>query len=362
MARKPGSSSSSNRASPIEKAQQAFAIAAALGVAVAAIFFFQGESEPQLSDQGRLVGQVIDMQGFVELRPRRARSFRQLGNGEAIYAEQMLRTGPGATVDIDFQPGPTLRLMENSRLVAEIDPTRNEKTQATLLAGRVKVVADAESGGFTLWREGRLLGLQSPDLAAELDEVPLIRVPEKVMGIDGPADAEAELALGSAPVVPLPTGGTPLNPSGSAPGVTAGSPPVTNSSPAQTLPGNSLPAATRAAPTPTVAISAISDATLSDSEIRETVRKQGGGFQKCYIAMVNRMTQASATAAQLPRGEVKLSFRILPSGKSADVKIQSAPFQDEVFNRCVIEAMSRVVFRGFSGSAIQINEFPISLQ
>jgi len=352
LARKPGSSSSSSRASPIEKAQQAFAIAAALGVAVAAIFFFQGESEPQLSDQGRMVGQVIDMEGFVELRPRRARSFRQLGNGEAIYAEQLLRTGPGATVDIDFQPGPTLRLMENSRLVAEIDPTRNEKTQATLLAGRVKVIADAESGGFTLWREGRLLALQSPDLTAELDEVPLIRVPEKVMGIDGPADAEAELALGSAPVVPLPTGSTPTTPSppGSAPGATAGSPPAVNS----------IPAATRAAATPTAA--ALSDATLSDSEIRETVRKQGGGFQKCYIAMVNRMTQASATAAQLPRGEVKLSFRILPSGKSAEVKIQSAPFQDEVFNRCVIEAMSRVLFRGFSGSAIQINEFPISLQ
>lgn len=358
MARKPGSSSSSGRASPIEKAQQAFAIAAALCVAVAAIFFFQGESEPQVSDQGRMVGQVINMDGFVEMRPRRSRSFRQLGNGEAIYAEQMLRTGPGASVDIDFQPGPTIRLLENSRLVAEIDPTRNEKTQATLLAGRVKVIADAESGGFTLWRDGRLLALQSPDLAAELDEVPLIRVPEKVMGIDGPADAEAELALGSAPVVPLPTGGTPPSPSGSAPGsapgLAAGSPPATNS-----LPANSLPAAPRAAPTPTAALS---DATLSDGEIRETVRKQGGGFQKCYIAMVNRMTQASATAAQLPRGEVKLSFRILSSGKSADVKIQSAPFQDEVFNRCVIEAMSRVLFRGFSGSAIQINEFPISLQ
>lgn len=337
----------------MEKAQQAFAIAAASGVAIAAIFFFQSESEPQLADQGRMVGQVTNLEGFVELRPRRARSFRQLGNGEAIFAEQVLRTGPGAFVDIDYQPGPSLRLMENSRLVAEIDPTRNEKTQATLLAGRVKVIANAEAGGFTLWRDGRLIDLQSADLAHALDEVPLIRVPEQVVGVDGPADAEAELALGSAPVVPLPSGGAPSNPAMN---------PVTTPSAPRTPPGGNPPAATGLASPPAPAVSQASDASLSDSEIRDTVRKQGGGFQKCYIAMVNRMTQSSTAAAQLPRGEVKMSFRILPSGKSADVKIQSAPFQDEVFNRCVIEAMSRVLFRGFSGSAIQINEFPITLQ
>lgn len=300
------------------------------------------------------------MEGLVELRPRRSRSFRQLGNGESIYSEQLLRTGAGASVDIDFKPGPNLRLLENSRLVTEIDPTRAEKTHATLLTGRVKVIGNTEAGGFTLWRDGRPIDLNT-DLTSALHDVPLIRVPEKAVGIDGPADAETELALGSAPVVPLPPNGPSASSSPTAPSTSSGSQAASGSKNLPSTSTGSAPAPSSPAPT-SPGDARPSASSLNDEEIRDTVRKQGGGFQKCYIAMVNRMTQSSATASQLPRGEVKLSFKIQPSGKSAEVKIQSTPFQDDVFNRCVIEAMSRVLFRGFSGPTIQINEFPIALQ
>lgn len=100
------------------------------------------------------------------------------------------------------------------------------------------------------------------------------------------------------------------------------------------------------------------NSTLTNDDIRNQIKTQAGGFQRCYLAMTHRV----AGARELPRGTLKFSLLIESSGKTKDIKLKTNPFNDSLFEQCATDALKRVSFRSFQGAAIPVAEVQVQLE
>jgi hypothetical protein len=300
------------------------------------------------SSSGPLVGEIQTVEGQVLIRPPRGTRFEAAKPGP-YQAESVIQTQAASAAVIEFRPGPTIRLLENSRLVAELDSSRDGAMQVTILAGEVSVLNPGTNPLFTLLHNGISVPFRDGEVPLRRT-VPLIEV--------GPADDETtaatndleekieiekETEAATAPTVDLET----LNPSavpGALPTATPNEDPRVKTLPAKEV-GNGL-----------------IRSTLTNDDIRTQLRAQAGSFQKCYVTMVNRMSESGVSAGALPKGEVSVAFKILPIGKVEEARVKKSPFKDSTFDRCVTEALGRLRFRQFQGAAIPIGDFPITLE
>lgn len=308
----------------------------------------QSGTAPEMT--GAIIGQIQSVEGQVEIRPPRGTQFYP-AVVQPLVAEAVVQTQSASAAVIEFQSGPTIRLLANSRLVAELDPTRDNTTHATLIAGEFTVLNPGTSETFSISQNGVPIDYKS---GASPRKVPLIPVTE-----DGNATAphaselsetenttaEIESELATMP----PSEPPPLTPT---PEPKAASIDTTKTEPKE-------------------ADSSLLRSTLTNDDIRSQMKAQAGGFQKCYVSMVNRKSEAASAASsetphqeaeELPRGEVLVSFKILASGKVEEGAVVRSPFGDELFERCVAEALGRIRFRPFQGATIPVAEFPIVLE
>lgn len=320
-----------------------------------------GDLAPSVRTQemtGPVIGQIQAVEGQVEIRPPRGTHFFP-ATVQPLVAEAVVQTQAASAAVIEFQSGPTIRLLANSRLVAELDPTRENTVHATLLSGEFTVLNPGTSDSFTISHNGVVIDYKTD---TSTRKVPLIPVTDEAISPETPQDgelaeqensaaeiaekmeAEKESELATMPATEVPTldAKTPSTPATDA-----------------------TEAAKKDVREGTVAESSLLRSTLTNDDIRTQMKAQAGGFQKCYVSMVNRMTESSTATegtGELPRGEVVVSFKILASGKVEEGRVVSSPFEDELFGRCVVEALNRIRFRPFQGATIPVAEFPIVLE
>ncbi len=297
---------------------------------------------PGSSSRGISVGEIQSVEGQVLIRPPRGMRFEVARPGP-YFAESVLQTQAASAAVIEFRPGPTLRLLENSRLVAEIDSSRDGAIQVTVLAGEVAVLNPGANPLFTLLHNGVSIPFRNGETPMPRT-VPLIELGPTIdettvqtSDLEEKIEIEKESEAQAAPTVDLET----LVPAATA--TPQGDPRV-----------KSLPEKNAA--------NSLLRSTLTNDDIRTQLRAQAGSFQKCYVTMVNRMSESGVSAGALPKGEVSVAFKILPIGKVEDAVVKKSPFKDSTFERCVSEALGRLRFRQFQGAAIPVGDFPITLE
>lgn len=291
---------------------------------------------------GPIVAEIQTVEGQVLIRPPRGTRFEPATAGP-LRAESVVQTQAASAAVIEFRPGPTLRLLENSRIVAEIDTSRDGAIQATVLAGEVSVLNPGTNPLFVLLHQGREINFRD-GVTPMPRMVPLIQIGETLEpGLETEAsqdlqeklEIESETELATAPTVDL-EALDPVDPR------------------QKTLPKKATPAGKKQM--------GLLGSTLTNDDIRTQVRSQAGSFQKCYVTMVNRMSEAGARVGSLPRGEIIVSFKILSTGKTEAARVLKSPFKDQIFERCITQALERLRFRQFQGATIPIAEFPIVLE
>lgn len=305
-------------------------IAAVVGFATAlAIFNMLKRCDGRPSGGLKPIGEITAVEGSVERRTPGAVNIETVPGPRPLYHQDLLVTQRASTATITLTPdGPTLRLNENTRFIAEIDATRHGAFIGTLLDGTLSVLNSGRKGLFRLFREGREIPLES----AERRLVPVI-----------PAE-------GTAPSSQAAVGGTPSPMTG---GII-----ITATSPSEEAqptpkPESTAPQAANSA-SPLEAESEI----LTNDDIIKTLRGQTGFFQRCYLGFIHR----SGSNASSQSGKVTLRFKIQPSGKVSDASILRSDFRDSTLNNCVREVLERARFKIFRGPAVPVEEFPISLQ
>lgn len=328
------------------------AIAAALVASYAMSRFLFSPTESSTPDTGqvtraenaRAVGQLQSVEGTVLIKAPRSAHVAPAQVGPVV-AEATIQTQAASAAVIEFTPGPTLRLLENTRLVTEIDPTRDGVIHATLLSGEVTVLNPGANSNFVLQRDGIALDYTSGKVART---VPLIQLESDqraapALDLQEKMELERESEMTSMPTTDI----QPAEPD--APSAVSKNEEKRNAQGERT---------------------GLLRSTLTNDDIRTQVKAQAGSFQKCYVTMVNRMTEDAKPAsvrsqdkkAALPRGEMRVAFKILSAGKVTEARVLSSPFQDSIFDRCISEALQRLRFRGFQGATIPVGEFPISLE
>jgi hypothetical protein len=313
---------------------------------------------------GPVIGQIQAVEGQVELRPPRGTQFFP-ARPQSLVAEALIQTKAASAAVIEFREGPTLRLLPNSRLVAELDPTLENTVHATLLAGDFIILNPGSSKTFTISQNGINLDNRTHGSDRRVPLVPMTdtalapqptehQEPDKMGNqeflaaeITEKLEAEKESELATMPTVDVATSG------------------LQNRK--LELGGNSASNAAIAAQNKSrekaKLDSSLLRSSLTNDDIRTQIKAQAGGVQKCYVSMVNRMSEASdRNSGELPRGEIIVAFKIFSSGKIDDGRVVNSPFQDQLFNRCVVEALHRVRLRPFEGAAIPVSEFPILLE
>ena len=288
-----------------------------------------------------VIGEIQSVTGEVQRRLPGNVDIETIHGSSSLYSQEMIFTqnAPSQAV-LTFKGGLSLRLTENSRFVAEVDASKKDAIIGTLLNGSVNILNIGTPGLFRLYQNGH--------------EVALTTIEEKPMVALIPANTAPE--NGSEPLRHAGPGAEP----GLVISATQVEEPIANATPnadSEVAGGGGQ---------------ATSD-NLTNDDIIHQLRGQMGFFQRCYLTFLHR-TQANASGSPSsgsgsaggggigPTGTIVAGFRILPSGKVSDVKIARSDFSDGILNRCVTEVIERTQFKAFQGTAIPVQEFPITLQ
>lgn len=340
-----------------KRIRQVVSIAVSVLAALAMATYLETNGTPtedtSVASDGAVVGELQSFEGNVQIRPPRSTRFFSATTGPLV-AESQIQTNNASAAVIEFRPGPTIRLLANSRLVAEIDPSRDGVINATLIAGEFTVLNPGNSTTFTISQNGVPLKYQDGQIVRTVPLIPVTADPDNLAAEDSAADVaekleadrDAELSTVSQPEAPQPIG----NPGDQTDRTSATSSAAKN---AMTNAGDGNVGLIRS--------------TLTNDDIRSQVKSQAGSLQKCYVTMVNRMSETpdsplGKSKGELPRGEIRVSFKILSSGQVEEPRVLQSPFQDQTFERCTAEALGRMRFRPFLGPTIPVGDFPIVLE
>ncbi len=83
---------------------------------------------------------------------------------------------------------------------------------------------------------------------------------------------------------------------------------------------------------------------LSQDEVQGTLQKHKPMFFKCYTQLLQKTPGIT--------GQITLSFVIEKNGKISQPEIPTSSISDAKFRSCLLEALSRVEFRAFSGDPV----------
>ncbi len=114
---------------------------------------------------------------------------------------------------------------------------------------------------------------------------------------------------------------------------------------------SALPSQTLSAGKPSPGAS--SGESLSQEDIQGTLQKHKPMFFKCYTQLLQKTPGIT--------GQVSFAFVIEKSGKISQAEISNSTMNDAKFRVCLLEALSRVDFRAFSGDPIS-TVFPLKFE
>jgi len=92
---------------------------------------------------------------------------------------------------------------------------------------------------------------------------------------------------------------------------------------------------------------------LSQDDVQATLQKHKPMFFKCYTQLLQKTPGVT--------GQVTLAFVIEKSGKISQPEITNTSISDPQFRSCLLEALSRVEFRAFSGDPVS-TIFPLKFE
>jgi hypothetical protein len=274
-----------------------------------------------------VIGKIQDLRGEVEHQLPRSTEQTRIDGTAPLHEQEHVLTLNQSEATIAFNGGASLRLLENSRLVAERDAIRPDSIIATLLEGDVNVLNPGRAGALRVYKDGQELNL----MAKNTKMVPVIKM--------GPG--QVNTAIGSGP--------------GSGP----------ESTPANTIVASTPDETAEAAATPPRHLPAKRSGrsgptdTLTNEDITRQLRSQTSFFQRCYLTYMNRIKDKSKPAGG---GTITVGFTIQSNGKTSGVKVVRSDFQDQTLQKCVTDVVTRTSFKSFGADPIPVLEFPISLQ
>lgn len=92
---------------------------------------------------------------------------------------------------------------------------------------------------------------------------------------------------------------------------------------------------------------------LSQEDVQGTLQKHKPMFFKCYTQLLQKTPGVT--------GQVNLAFVIEKTGKISQPEITNSSITDAKFRSCLLEALSRVEFRAFSGDPVS-TVFPLRFE
>lgn len=279
-------------------------------------------SDLQADKNLKKIGEIQSVTGQVERRLPKSVKIETVPGPRSLHNQDLIITqNDSSAVLILGSSGTTLKLGENTRFIAELDPAHQDALIGTLLDGSAQVLNPGKSDSFRLFRDGREIALENLNRTL----VPVI-----------PAESQTPPAVQAT----------------ATPGLI-----ITATRPDEPT-GSPRPAATPI--TSGEDENATSREVLTDQDIIRQLRGQTGFFQRCYLNYIHRNQKPGAEVG--PGGTVIVSFVIQSNGKVTEAKIVRSDFKDSTLHNCINEVIGRTLFKGFKGNPIPVLEFPISLQ
>lgn len=321
-------------------------VAAAIGLAtsLAAFNALKNCSSPIGTRTETQIGRFSAIEGQVERRAQSTTSMETVPNPRPLYNQDLIITQKTSSATIQLEPdGPTLKLNENSRFVAERDASRSGAFIGVLLDGSLNVLNPGRAGSFRLFKNGYEITSENMDQK----EIPIIT--------NQPTDNSnaATTTPGTSSPTPQPIVITPTQRI-----ETIATPPTINSD-SISASGSISSAVSSGASSPPHEV-------LTNEEIIHSMKMQTGVFQRCYLNYIHRLGVNSAKKPSdspvSQSGILTLSFTIQNSGKVTNAKIAKAEFGDSILHNCVTEVTERTRFKAFKGDPVPVLEFPITLQ
>lgn len=283
----------------------------------ALILIGRSKPDPVLAHPGPAngIGTVELIVGRADRRRPQTLDFALLAEGSPVFSGELIVAREASQVTLKFDGGASIRLQPGARVVSERDSSLQNAVLVTLLEGDADILATGAARSFRLFKNGRDLTNSKPGASLE----PVL--------VSGGARTFTKTKTEPAVI-------------------------VTASTPADT-------------PTPAPPVGHMSDETggtvsadsLSNDEIRRSLKSAGGFFQRCYLTYLNRVKNPPSNTTL-----VTVGFVISNSGKVRDAKIVRTDFNDAVLNNCILETVERTPFRAFKANDIPVLEFPIELR
>ncbi|MCM2280726.1 MAG: AgmX/PglI C-terminal domain-containing protein [Bdellovibrionaceae bacterium] len=287
------------------------------------------------SDSGTMhaitVGQVRASEGEVTASLAGTPGSENVTAPRALRAREVLTTGPAAQVTLEFSGGSELRLLENSRLVAE---PISGATQVTILSGRAEVIRPGSPDALLVYQDGRRLNVTAEGTATPSPSTSAPTIISDSAATAGPSPTPepnaAEAPVESEIVVPT-----------------------------QAEDATPTPAPTPPRKLPSKAATdgkTMNNKTLSNEDIQRVLSAQSSRFQRCFVDHMKRKGSTSA------KGSLAVAFIIRTNGKVDSQRIVNSPFDDTLFHNCVLEVIDRTPFPDFEGDPIRVNDYPLHFE
>ena len=326
------------------------------------------------------IGQLVKVSGEVQVRlPRKVRFTQAKADSSPFYAQEMLAThGAQSEALLTMETGALIRVLGNSRVVAERDPNHEDAVFFTILSGDIELKKASTRGRLHFSRDGREIEVK---VGQTISLIPVIgrHSTHEASGSAAVAGSAATHAVvATVPDEPRVSRGSITD---ATPVSTAAAIPVATEREKSSVHGDSTvtePAASTAIPahsSPTSAIDSTNAAgtekgihyTLGNDDITKQIKSQASFFQRCYLNFLTRGTDAqrkSQPAGIGPNGGrvVVVGFSIQNTGRVTQTHIVRSDISDVTLEKCLTEVLGRTSFRAFAGDEIEVSEYPILLQ
>ena len=330
------------------------------------------------------IGQLVKVSGEVQVRlPRKVR-FTNVSalSAEAapFYAQEMLAThGAKSEALLTMESGAVIRVLGNSRVVAERDPNHEEAIFFSILSGDIELKKASARGRLHFSRDGREIEVK---VGQTVSILPVIGRQSTRDALESAAITQAGSARSVVPTVPdepraargSNTDAAPVSPVAPIPVVAEQDKSAVHEN-GSVLPGSTSSTAAPKRVLPNSATDSTSPAsgekgvrfTLGNEDITKQIKSQASFFQRCYLNFLTRVTTPQSKAAPPGSGPnggrvVVVGFSIQNTGRVSQTHIVRSDINDVTLEKCLAEVLGRTSFRSFSGDEIEVSEYPILLE
>lgn len=274
------------------------------------------------SENDQALGHSVSLEGDVQVRGTNGTLFVPLEPSRSIFSQDQIVTGNKSNITFRLKNSTLVKLFDNTRVIFERDPERNDGLILTLLDGRVSLVESGNLSLLKVYRNGK-------EVSAKHLLLPFIDFRSANLRAD-----KEDLDQDDKHLLVIPSGSNP-----------GGASSIESNEPANGL------ATSDAFNAPLGG----SETQLSNDDIFLRLQGQTRTFQRCYLNFIEREHTRTT-------GQVVIGFTVNSNGRVRDSKLIRSEFKDSTLHNCLTEVIERTRFQAFQGKDVVIGEFPILLQ